>query len=58
MKTIRLTENANGMHGLDAFEHLLGETLVMHFGQCLLALDNVVQIAIHQLPCNKSLQLN
>jgi hypothetical protein len=37
------------MHGLDALQHLLGEALEMHVRQRLLALDDLVQVAVHQL---------
>ena len=50
-------KNAHVVHGLDPFEHLLGEALVVHLRQRLLALDDLVQVAVHQLHHHVQLRL-
>lgn len=52
-----LTENTNGMHRSYSFEHLLRETLVVHIRERLFALNNVMQITIHQLDTFKILKI-
>jgi hypothetical protein len=37
------------MHRTDAFEHLFRKTFVMHVVQGLLALDDAMEITVHEL---------